>query len=115
MKTIAFSLLLLTLIAGLSNAQNVEIPDSAFLHAPIEQRVDINSNTQENSTDKISLIQDIILPDFTELKLYQKFDVRYSYNPLDSTYEVSVSSMTTYTYDCKLNIISELMERPNPG
>lgn len=45
MKTIAFSLLLLTMIAGLSKAQNVEIPDTAFLYALIDDGVDANGDS----------------------------------------------------------------------
>ena len=45
MKTIAFSLLLITMVVGLSNAQNVEIPDTAFLYALIDEGVDTNGDS----------------------------------------------------------------------
>jgi len=37
-------MLLLTTAIGLSNAQNVEIPDTAFLYGIIEEGVDINGD-----------------------------------------------------------------------
>jgi Leucine-rich repeat (LRR) protein len=45
MKTFIFSLLLLTMVFGLSNAQNVEIPDIAFLYALIDDGVDTNGDS----------------------------------------------------------------------
>ncbi|MFC2116350.1 leucine-rich repeat domain-containing protein, partial [Bacteroidota bacterium] len=45
MKTFAFSFLLLILTVGLSNAQNVEIPDTRFLYSLIEKGVDTNGDS----------------------------------------------------------------------
>ena len=45
MRTLAILLLLLTTAIGLSNAQNVEIPDTAFLYALIDVEVDTSGDS----------------------------------------------------------------------
>ena len=44
MKTIVFTVLLFTMAFGIFNAQNVEIPDTAFLYALIDEGIDINGD-----------------------------------------------------------------------
>lgn len=56
MKTLLTSLLLLTMIAGLSNAQNVEIPDTAFLNALIDEGVDTNGDSLISYAEADSII-----------------------------------------------------------
>ena len=45
MKALAFSFLLLTTLAGLTSAHNVEIPDTAFLYALIDVGVDTDGDS----------------------------------------------------------------------
>jgi len=45
MKTLITSSLILIMIAGLVNAQNVEIPDIAFLYTLINRGVDTNGDS----------------------------------------------------------------------
>lgn len=51
MKTIALSFALLTMVIGLSKAQNVEIPDTAFLYALISDGVDTNGDSLISITE----------------------------------------------------------------
>ena len=65
MRRLVILLLLLITVIGLSNAQNVEIPNTAFLHALIDEGVDTNADSLISNAEA----EAIISLDVTEEKL----------------------------------------------
>ena len=81
MKTLAFSLLLLTMVAGLSNAQNVEIPDTMFLYALIEKGVDTDEDSLISNTEAEAITYLIVsssgISDITGVEAFVNLDLLY--------------------------------------
>ena len=56
MRTLVILLILLITVIGLSNAQNVEILDTAFLHALIDEGVDTNADSLISNAEAEAII-----------------------------------------------------------
>jgi hypothetical protein len=82
-----------------------------FSLAATDQTDKINSIEQPGRPAD-STILDLILPDQTELLRDTVYNYGYHLTFPDSSYEEHLSSRTTYFYDCKLNLVSELRESP---
>lgn len=100
MKTFTASILLLTILACLSMAQNVSIPDTAFLYALIEEGVDVNGDSLI-SISEAEAITKVYVPfapiyDMTGIEKFVNLDTLICYNtPLTS---LDVSNCTALKY-----------------
>ena len=111
MRSFVISVLLLTTVIGLSNAQNVEIPDTAFLYALINEGVDTNGDSLISYTEAevITYLQvdDEDISDMTGIESFINLDTLYcSWNELTS---LDLSNCTALkTLDCMYNQLISL-------
>ena len=111
MRSFVISVLLLTTVIGLSNAQNVEIPDTAFLYALINEGVDTNGDSLISYTEAevITYLQvdDEDISDMTGIESFINLDTLYCrWNELTS---LDLSNCTALkTLDCMYNQLISL-------
>ena len=108
MKPLAFSLLLLPMVVGLFNAQNVEIPDTRFLYALIEKGVDTDEDSLIGNTEAEAIsyliISSLGISDITGIEAFVNLDLLYcnrnNLTSLDVSNNYSLVEMPTLGEVC---------------
>ncbi|MFC2116640.1 metallophosphoesterase [Bacteroidota bacterium] len=119
MKTFVFPMLLLTLIPGLSNAQNVFIPDFEFLKALIENGVDTNgdrfiSYAEAEAVTSINtgqecwgLCEGVAITSFVGIEAFVNLDTLKCFNNQLPSLDISYNTALTYL-NCSGNDLESL-------